>query len=132
MGRPLVVLLGVLAAGCVSSQVSRLDLDPRPARPPEAIKVLEQAPEAPYTVIARVQTRTGAIYHDEKDLLRKLVEEAAALGGDALILGEGSTDSRPLFLVTGMIMTEDKTLPAEVIVFDRPEAGPGVGPHGGF
>lgn len=127
MGRPLVVALGVLAAGCVSANVSRLDLDARPARPPEAIEVLEQAPETPYTVIARVESRTGAIYHDRQDLIRKLVAEAAALGGDALIVGPESTDSRPLFLATGMIMTEDKTLPAEVIVFDRPdEAGPDV------
>ena len=135
MGRPFVALLGVLAAGCVSARVqsTRPGL-PGPARPPESIEVLEQAPEAPYTVIARVECRTGAVYHDEDDLRRKLVEEAAASRRRcADPRGRVDRTPSPSSSRPAMIMTEEKRLPAEVIVFDRPEeTGPGVGPSGGF
>jgi hypothetical protein len=134
MGRSVVALLGFFIAGCVSANVHRLDLDARPPRPPESIEVLEEAPTAPYTVIARVECRTGAVYQDADDLRCRLVEEAAQLGADALILGVESKDFQPIFLATGvMIMSEEKMLQAEVIVFDRPEETvPGVAPAGGL
>jgi hypothetical protein len=131
MGRPVVALLGVLAAGCVSASVHRLDQDLRPPCPPEVIEVLEEAPDCPYTVIARIESKSDAVFHGYDDLRRKLVEEAAELGGDALILGPEDKDSYPIFLTTGMIMSEEKTLEAEVIVFDRPEEAGSSGTAGG-
>jgi hypothetical protein len=127
MGRPVVALLGVLAAGCVTASVHRLDQDLRPPSPPDAVQVLEQAPDGPYTVIAHIESRSGALFHGSEDLRRKLIEEAAALGGDALILGPEGRDSQPIILVTGMIMSEEKTLEADVIVFDRPQEDAGSG-----
>lgn len=121
MGRPVVALLGVLAAGCVSASVHRLDQDLRPPCAPEAIEVLEEAPDCPYTVIARIESKSDAVFHGYDDLRRKLVEEAAELGGEALILGPEESDHHPIFLATGMIMSEEKTLEADVIVFDRTE-----------
>lgn len=125
MGRPVVALLGVLAAGCVSASVQRLDQALRPPCAPEAIEVLEEAPDCPYTVIAHIESRSDAIYHGFDDLRRKLVEEAAELGGEALILGPEGSDHQPIILVTGMIMSEQKRLEADVIVFD-PVGGAGA------
>ena len=131
MGRPIVALLGVLAAGCVSASVHRFDQDLRPPCLPEAIEVLEEAPDCPYTVIAHIESRTDAVFHGSDDLRRKLIEEAAELGGDAVILGSETSDHEPIFLVTGMIMSEEKTLEADVIVFDRPENAGSAPPVGG-
>jgi hypothetical protein len=119
MGRLVIAFVGLLAAGCVSASVHRLDQDIRPPRPPDVIEVLEETPETPYTVIAHIECHTDAVFHDVEDLRRKLVEEAAELGGDALILGPESTESQPIILTTGMIMSEQKRLEADVIVFDR-------------
>jgi hypothetical protein len=119
MGRHAVAFVGLLAAGCVSASVHRFDQDIRPPRPPEMIEVLEETPEKPYTVIAHIECQTDAVFHGVDDLRRKLVEEAAELGGDALILGPASTESQPIILTTGMIMSEEKTLEAEVIIFFR-------------
>lgn len=121
MGRPVVALLGVLAAGCVSASVHRLDQDLRPPCAPEVIEVLEEAPDCPYTVIAHIESQSDAIFHSHDDLRRRLVEEAAELGGEALILGPEDSSHHPIFLATGMIMSEEKTLEADVIVFDRAE-----------
>ena len=121
MGRFVTVLLGVLAAGCVSASVQHLSQGLRPPCLPEAIEVLEEAPECPYTVIAHVESRSGAIFHSPDDLRRKLVEEAAELGGDALILGSVTTYDEPIFVATGMVMSQEKRLEADVIVFDRSE-----------
>ena len=123
MGRAFAALVGVLAVGCVSASVHRLDQGLRPPRAPEMIEVLEEAPERPYTVIAHVECRTDAVFHGIDDLRCKLIAKAAELGGDALILGPAKTESQPIILVTGMIMSESKGLEADVIVFDRPETG---------
>ena len=128
MGRAVVALWGVLAAGCVSASVHRLDQDLRPPCPPEAIEVLEEAPDCPYTVIAHVESKSDAVFHGYDDLRRRLIEEAAGLGGDAVILGPRHSDHQPIFLATGMVMSEQKTLDADVIVFDRSE-GAGRSPE---
>ena len=121
MGRPVVALLGVLAAGCMSASVHRLDQGLRPPSPLEAIEVLEEAPDCPYTVIAHLESRSDDVFHGYDALRRKLVEEAASLGGDALILGPEDSQSQPIFLVTGMIMSERKLLEADVVVFEGAE-----------
>jgi hypothetical protein len=123
MGRAVPVLLGAFVAGCVSANVQRLDLDVRPARPPETIEVLEEPPAQPYRVIAHIESKSRDVFHGFDDLRRKLIEEAAVLGGDALILGPEGTDRQPIFLVTGMVMSEERTLEADVIVFDRSVRG---------
>ena len=122
MGRPVVAFVGLLAAGCVSASVHRLDQGLRPPRPAEVIEVLEEAPETPYTVIAHIECRTGTVFHDVDDLRQKLIEEAAVIGGDALILGSESKESQPIILTTGMIMAERTSLEADVIVYDRSDA----------
>jgi hypothetical protein len=123
MRRLVAPLLGLLAAGCVTARVHRLDQEIRPPCLPEAIEVLEEAPNCSYTVIAHIESRSG--FHGSDDLRRKLVEKAAELGGDALILGPEGRDSTPIILPTAMIMSEEKVLEADVIVFDGADGGPG-------
>jgi hypothetical protein len=129
MSRPLVLLLAVLGAGCVSASVERLSRDLRPPCAPEAVEVLEEAPDCPYRVIAHVASRSDAVFHGAEDLRQKLIEKAAELGGDALILHPEEKNSHPIILTTGMIMSEEKILEADVIVFDGPGESdpPGAG-----
>jgi hypothetical protein len=117
MERRVPAFVGLLAAGCVSASVHRLDQDIRPPRPPDVIEVLEETPEKPYTVIAHIECQTDAVFHDSEDLRRRLVEEAAELGGDALILGAEATCRQPIIVTSGMIQAEGKTLGADVIVY---------------
>jgi hypothetical protein len=86
--------------------MQRLDQDVRPARAPDSIVVLEEAPEQPYTVIARID-----------DLRAKIVDEAAQVGGEAVIVGPESKETVFLILPTGMFPNEQKKLAGEVIVF---------------
>jgi hypothetical protein len=128
MGRFAAAFVGLLAAGCVSASVHRLAQDIRPPRPPETIEVLEEAPTQPYTVIAHIESKTDAVFKSYDDLRARMIEEAARLGGDALILGPESTESQPIILVTGMIMSEQKTLEADVIVFEPLDGVGGLSP----
>jgi hypothetical protein len=122
MRRLVAPLLGLLVAGCVTASVHRLDQAIRPPSPPEAIEVLEASPDSPYTVIAHIESQTSAVFRGSDDLRRLLVEKAAELGGDALILGPEEEESTPIILPTAMIMSTEKKLEADVIVFDRAPA----------
>ncbi|MGD8897080.1 MAG: hypothetical protein PVJ73_13670 [Acidobacteriota bacterium] len=117
MRRALFVCMCVVAAGCVTAQTQRLDSDVRPARAPESVVVFEEAPERPYTTIARVESRADNVFKDYGDLRAKIVDEAAQLGGEAVILGPESKETEFIILTTGMIASEKKKLAGEVIVF---------------
>jgi len=117
MRRALLVSVCIVAAGCVTSHMQRLDPQTRPPRAPESVTVLEQAPSQPYTVIARVESKVNNVFKSFDDLRAKLRGEAAQLGADALIIGPATTETNFLLLPTGMIPSETKKLTAEVIVF---------------
>ena len=117
MGRTLLVSLCVVAAGCVTSHVQRLDQDVRPERMPGSIVVFEEAPEQSYTVIARIESRTRTVFESSDDLRAQIVDHAAQLGGEAVILGPESKETEFIILATGMILSETKRLSAEIIVF---------------
>ena len=61
--------------------------------------------EMSFTIIGHLESRSP--------------EDRAHERGDALILGPESTASQPIILTTGMIMSEETSLEADVIVFDR-------------
>ena len=117
MRRALFVCLCVVAAGCVTARTQRLDSDVRPARAPESVVVFEEAPERPYTTIARIESHSDAVFKSYGDLRAKIIDEAAQLGGEAVILGPESKETNFLILTTGMIASEKKKLAGEVIVF---------------
>jgi hypothetical protein len=108
----------LLAAGCVSTSVQRLDLTARPARPPDAVTVLLEAPPRPFTVIAVLESRGETVFDGPADLRKKMLLEAARLGGEALILGRESTDSEFVFTGLGMIQSDRKRMTGVVIAFD--------------
>ena len=117
MGRTLLVSLCVVVSGCVTSRVLRLDLNVRPAQASELILLFEKAPELPYTVIARIESRTGNVFESFDDLRANIIDQAAQLGGDAVIVGPESRETEFIILMTVMIPSERKKLSAEVIVF---------------
>ena len=116
----LAVSLMLLAAGCMSADVQRLDQAPRPERSPDAVQLLLEKPDQPYTVIAVVEAKADAIFRDFDDLRNRMIEEAAKLGGDAVILGTEDSESTFLITATGQIHSDRKKLRGEVIVFRRP------------
>lgn len=111
--------IALLAIGCVSVDVERLDDTPRPQGSPESVLVFSDEPDRPHIVIAVIESKTGAVYQGFDDLRRKLVAEAAKLGGDAIILGTEGKESTMLITATGQIHSDEKELTAKVIVFSR-------------
>lgn len=116
----LAVSIVLLAAGCLRADVQRLDQVPRPERSPDAIQLLLEKPDRSYTVIAVVELKTDAIFKDFDDLRSRMIEEAAKLGGDAVILGTEDTESTFMLTATGQIHSDQKKLRGEVIVYRRP------------
>ena len=119
MRPPLLVLACLLSFACINTSVQQLDQALRPAQPTEAVVVLTEEPDQPYTVIAVIQSRSSAVFDSFDDLRREMIAEAASLGGHALIVGPESKKSTPIFNTVGFVMSETKGVSGEVIVFDR-------------
>jgi hypothetical protein len=102
----------------VTSHLQRLDPNIRPARAPDSVVVYEQAPEQPYTVLARVDSRADDVFTSFDDLRVRIIDQAAQLGGEAVIIGPESKETEFLILVTGMIPSEKKKLAGDVIVIE--------------
>ena len=113
------VLACLLATGCVSTQVRRLDDTVRPPRSPESVAVLTEAPQRPYRVIAVLETKGRSAFDGFEDLRRQMLDRAAALGGDALILGEKTSDDHFILTGTAMVRSEERSVRGQVIVYDR-------------
>jgi hypothetical protein len=117
MRRALFISLCVVGVGCVTSQTLRLDPDVRPPRAPESVLVFEKAPEQPYAVIARVESQANVVFRGFDDLRAEIVDQAAQLGADAVIVGPESKETEFIILTTGMILSEKKKLGGDVIIF---------------
>jgi hypothetical protein len=101
-----ILLLGLLAACGVGADVLRLDEVPRPQTLPDSVKLLAKEPTEPYAVIALISVTSADRGVDA--LRKRLLEEAARLGGHAVLFDSES-------LARG----EEHRLSAKVIVFDR-------------
>lgn len=125
MRRALGLSICVLAVGCIRADVQRLDTVVRPARPDDSITVLEEGPDQPYAVIATIESRGETIFDSFADLRRRMVTEAARLGGDALILEPESTESTFLIVHStfpALIRSDVRELSGKVIVLGPPPA----------
>lgn len=109
------------ALACVNTSVQRLDQTIRPARSPDSVTVLLEQPQQSYTVIAVIEARAQSVFDGFDDLCREMLAEAGRLGGVALILGPGSTDSEFIFTGTAMIKSDRRRMTGEVIVFNQDE-----------
>lgn len=107
---PLAVILA--AAGCNSPTVLRLDTTPRPQTSPDAIQLIAQEPQQPYTVIAIVSVSSRG-WPFEGVPRNRLLKEAARLGGDAVLLDNAS------LTVIGGDESRQQQLTGKVIVFKR-------------
>jgi hypothetical protein len=115
---PLAAVLAVV--GCKSGgDVLRLDTTPRPETHPDSVRLIAEEPRQPYTVIALVAVTRGDgfLFIGRKPARTRLLEAAARLGGDAVLLGTGS-----LTRVTtggGEYSGSTLQLSGKVIVFSR-------------
>jgi hypothetical protein len=115
----LLIPVCLLAVGCIKTNVQRLDHAVRPAGPPDSVAVLLEEPDQPYTVIAVIKSGSSTVFDSFDDIRKKMIAEAAALGGDAVILGPEEKKSTIIFNTVGFIKSDRKDLAGKVIVFDR-------------
>jgi hypothetical protein len=108
----------LLAAACVSTNVEQLDTEVRAPRPLDSVDVLEEAPSRAYTVIATIEAGSDLVFDSFDDIREKMVVQAAELGGDALIVGPDSTETRFILTGTAMIQSDSRRLLGEVIVYE--------------
>ena len=85
---PLAFVLGSI--GCTRADVFRLDQTVRPQTFPDSVRLIAQGPQQPYTVIALVSVRPDPTFGSQQDARKRLLKEAARLGGDAVLMGTGS------------------------------------------
>lgn len=116
--RTSILVFACLFAGCVRTQVHRLDETVRPVRSPEAVAVLTEVPARPYVVIAVLESESGTAFDSFDDMRKEMVARAAELGGDALILDPGVTEESFLLTGTAMIRSEKRRLRCQVIAYD--------------
>lgn len=107
--------------GCASSQVMRSDTVPRRQKSPDQVVFLVQKPDKPFKVIAVVKVSDQGWGMDTSNRLR---QEAAKLGGDAVILtGASQATSAGAAYSGGVfagVMVPVKDQGAQVIVFEQP------------
>ncbi len=111
------VSLCLCAAGCITTNVQRLDQAARPARSPDSVAVLRETPHQPYTVIAVIEVRGESAFDSFDDLRSAMIAEAARLGGHAVILGPESTDTDFILTGTAMIKSDRRNSSGTVIVY---------------
>jgi hypothetical protein len=112
---PLAFALGTI--GCTTSaDVLRLDQALRPQTRPDSVQLIAQEPEQRYTVIALVSVRSDPVLGSQDGARRRLLKEAARLGGDAVLLGAGSLSRVG---TGGEYGGSALLLTGKVIVFDR-------------
>ena len=112
---PLAVLLA--ATGCYHTNVLQLDPVLRPPTSPESVRLIGQAPDQPYTVVALISVSSADA--GLESLRRRLVKKAAQLGGEAVLL---DTASMTQIGTGGEYGGTALQLTGKVIVFKR-EAG---------
>lgn len=118
------LLLVVLAiVGCTTtSDVMRLDETARAPTPLSDVVLLVEEPLRSYSVIAMVEASDQGWDLSLEKLKRTILKEAAALGGEAVILGTSSSPSGTDFVPIGRKMDYgfdqvEKKLLGKVIVY---------------
>lgn len=121
--RFLVLIALLLAfAGCgTTSDVMRLDNKSRAPNSISEISVLVSEPSRPYSTIAIVEVSDQGWELSLEELKQEMLKQAAALGGDAVIVGIGSTSSGAVFVPIGnmyyAVDQTEKKLIGKVIVY---------------
>src|SRR3989339_1062526 len=78
-----ILLSCFIIAGCAQTSIVKMD-DTKKFAPSMGVRVLEQAPDQPFEIIARLETR-GSVGQGIPILLNQMKEEARKIGADAII-----------------------------------------------
>ena len=109
-----------LLVGCTSANVLHVDATPRPAVAVGAVAVLLDEPAAAYRSIALVEV-AGSMGASLDRMGRRLIAEAAKLGGDAVLLthrtGQSGSTLVPIGHTFVSLDTDDSRLVGKVIVY---------------
>ncbi len=97
--------------------MQHIDQAVRPAKSADAVAVLLEQPDRPFTLIAVIEATGHTVFNGFDDLRRELVATAAILGGDAVIVGPESTDREFILTGTAMIASDTRRLEGTVIVY---------------
>ncbi len=68
-----------------------------------------------------IESSTETVFDSFDDLRKEMIAEAGRLGGEALILGQESTDSEFIFTGIAMIKSDRRRMTGEVIVYNQGE-----------
>ena len=122
--RYLMLLLFVLATvSCAAtSDVMRLDNTVRVPTQLSEVVVLVENPSRPYSVIAMVEISDQGWGLSLEELKQSMLKQAAALGGDAVIVGMGTSQSSGSVIVpagNSYVAVDDvvKKLTGKVVVY---------------
>jgi hypothetical protein len=117
----LLFVCALLASSCASAEVMRLDNVARPSTEPDSIRVLLEEPAEPYTSIAMVVVSDDGWGLSLEKIKRRVVAEAAKLGGEAVIVGHQSGRAGTTFIPVGQTWiaadVPEKKLVGKVIVY---------------
>ncbi len=118
------VLVCVAALGCATTDVMRIDQQSRPPTKAADVQVFVEEPKRAYASIAIIQASDQGWGLSLETLKQKMVERAAELGGDAVILGQQTTRSggtyfMPIGNVAYGVDMPEKNLAGKVIVFSK-------------
>ncbi len=122
-GRAVAILACTSLLGCATADVMRLDQTRRAPTRSTAVQVFLDEPTRPYTAIAMVQVSDQGWNMSLEALKTKMVEAAAAQGGDAVIIGQQSQRTTgTVFLPIGNstfvgVADTSKILAGKVVVF---------------
>jgi hypothetical protein len=119
----LALVIVVLAmVGCTTtSDVMRLDDNTRAPTLMSDVAVLVEEPSRPYSVIALVEVSDQGWDLSLEELKQSMLEQAAALGGDAVIIGMNTTQSGTALVPIGNMYfgvdQVEKQLIGKVVVY---------------
>jgi len=110
-----------IVACTTTSDVMRLDNSVRTPTPLSDVAVLVEEPPQSYSVIAMVEVSDQGWDLRLEELKQSMLKEAAALGGDAVIVGISTSQSGTAFVPIGNMYygvdQVEKKLTGKVIVF---------------
>ena len=110
-----------LLLGCATADVLQLDKQSRNPTNPAIVEVLLEEPHQAYKAIGLIEVSDEGWGLSLNDLKKKLVKEAAKLGGDAVIIGREPKSAGAVFMPVGntffAVDVAEKKLVGKVIVF---------------
>ncbi len=103
----LILSISICISGCISADVLHLDNSQRTKKTSSEVQVLFDEPKQEYIAIAVIELAGGAV-HSLDDMRNRMAEEAAKLGGDAVIIDFGKEYSGSLYSRSASVPVYEK------------------------